>query len=475
MGQITAAVRPASQPLRSKDEQKHVEEKRLIGLAFCGPEEVLQTLETRMSGLTDVEAQARLKTYGPNEVAREERLSPLRRFYNVVKNPLVVLLSILALISLATGDLRAAIVMLVMVLLGVSMRYFQEARADVAAQKLRALVTTTVAVLRDGKDQDIHLDQLVPGDLIHLGAGDMVPADVRILSSRDLFVNQATLTGEAMPIEKVDLVEKRASDNPLDIRTLCFLGTNIETGTATAAVLTTGKDTYLGSLAHEIVGQRALTSFDKGIDSFTWLMIRFMLVMVPAVFLINGLSKHDWLQAFFFAMAVAVGLTPEMLPMIVTVNLSKGAIAMSRKKVIVKRLNAIQNFGAMDVLCTDKTGTLTQDHVVLERYVDVTNRQSEDVLRYAYMNSFYQTGLRNLLDRAILAHTDLDVERNCKKVDEIPFDFKRRRMSVVIDYEDRHVLICKGAVEEVTAVCENNQVDEDINPLIKLIRDDLMD
>ncbi|MFI5337393.1 MAG: magnesium-translocating P-type ATPase, partial [Opitutales bacterium] len=209
--------------------------------------------------------------------------------------------------------------------------------------------------------------------------------------------------------------------------------------------------------------------------SFTWLMIRFMVVMVSTTFLIVGLRKHDWLEALMFSLSVAVGLTPEMLPMIMTVCLSKGALMMSRKKVIVKHLHAIQNFGAMDVLCTDKTGTLTQDHIVLERYVDVTDRQSEDVLRYAYMNSFYQTGLRNLLDRAILAHTDLDVERNCRKVDEIPFDFKRRRMSVVIDYEDRHVLICKGAVEEVTAVCENYQVDEDINPLVRLIRDDLMD
>ncbi|MBC7365323.1 MAG: magnesium-translocating P-type ATPase, partial [Undibacterium sp.] len=246
-------------------------------------------------------------------------------------------------------------------------------------------------------------------------------------------------------------------------------------GAATAVILATGAQTYFGSMAGSMTGEPEPTSFDKGVQAFTWLMIRFMLVMVSLTFLIVGLTKHDWAQALLFSLSVAVGLTPEMLPMIITVCLSKGALMMSRKKVIVKHLHAIQNFGAMDVLCTDKTGTLTQDHVVLERYVDVTNRQSEDVLRYAYMNSFYQTGLRNLLDRAILAHTDLDVERECRKVDEIPFDFKRRRMSVVIDYEDRHVLICKGAVEEISAVCENYQVDEDINPLIKLIRDDLLD
>jgi Mg2+-importing ATPase len=224
-----------------------------------------------------------------------------------------------------------------------------------------------------------------------------------------------------------------------------------------------------------MMSKREATSFDKGVRDFTWLMIRFMVVMVSITFLVVGLRSHNWIEALLFALSVAVGLTPEMLPMIMTVCLSKGALMMARKKVIVKHLHAIQNFGAMDVLCTDKTGTLTQDRVVLERCVDVTNRASEDVLRYAYMNSFYQTGLRNLLDRAILAHTELDVERNCRKVDEIPFDFKRRRMSVVIDYEGRHVLICKGAVEEVSAACENYQVDEDINPLIRLIRDDLLD
>jgi Mg2+-importing ATPase len=256
------------------------------------------------------------------------------------------------------------------------------------------------------------------------------------------------------------------------------MGSNVLSGSAKTIVLATGTNTYFGSLAEKMLSKRESTSFDKGVQSFTWLMIRFMVVMVSVVFLIIGLkdhSQHHWINALMFALSVAVGLTPEMLPMIMTVCLSKGALMMSRKKVIVKHLHAIQNFGAMDILCTDKTGTLTQDHVVLERYVDVTNRISEDVLRYAYMNSFYQTGLRNLLDRAILSHTDLDVERNCKKVDEIPFDFKRRRMSVVIDYEDRHVLICKGAVEEIVHACENYQVDEDINPLIQLIRDDILD
>jgi Mg2+-importing ATPase len=278
-----------------------------------------------------------------------------------------------------------------------------------------------------------------------------------------------------MPVEKNADTNQPAGRAAFEFTNACFMGTNVLSGSARAVVIATGAKTYFGSLAAKMMSKREATSFDKGVQGFTWLMIRFMVVMVAATFLIVGVTKHDWAAALLFSLSVAVGLTPEMLPMIITVCLSKGALLMSRKKVIVKHLHAIQNFGAMDVLCTDKTGTLTQDHVVLERYVDVTNRTSEDVLRYAYMNSFYQTGLRNLLDRAILAHSDLDVERNCRKVDEIPFDFKRRRMSVVIDYEDRHVLICKGAVEEVTSVCENYQVDEDINPLIKLIRDDLMD
>jgi Mg2+-importing ATPase len=311
--------------------------------------------------------------------------------------------------------------------------------------------------------------------VVILAAGSLIPADLRVLSAKDFFVTQSALTGESMPVEKNADPRQPPERAPFEFTNACFMGTNVLSGSARGLVLCTGPDTHFGSIAQKLMARREPSSFDKGVSGFTWLMIRFMVVMVSITFLIVGLTKGNWAVALLFSLSVAVGLTPEMLPMIITVCLSKGALMMSRKKVIVKHLHAIQNFGAMDVLCTDKTGTLTQDHVVLEQYVDVTNRTSEDVLRYAYMNSFYQTGLRNLLDRAILAHTELDVERNCRKVDEIPFVFKRRRMSVVIDHEDRHVLICKGAVEETAAVCENYQVDEDINPLIKLIRDDLMD
>ena len=291
----------------------------------------------------------------------------------------------------------------------------------------------------------------------------MVPADVRVLVAKDLFLNQAALTGEALPVERSATPAPLAVDNPLDLPNLCFLGSNVESGSATAVVIHTGDHTYFGSLAASIVGQRVLTSFDKGVNKFTWLMISFIAVMVPAVFVINGLSRHNWLEAFIFAMAVAVGLTPEMLPMIVTVNLSKGALAMARKKVIVKRLNAIQNFGAMDVLCTDKTGTLTQGKIVLEKHLDVHGEPSEKVLHFGYLNSFHHTGLKNLLDQAILNHDELkdhlQADAKYRKIDEIPFDFVRRRMSVVVeDDSGLNTLICKGAVDEVMSCCTRVEV-----------------
>jgi P-type Mg2+ transporter len=355
------------------------------------------------------------------------------------------------------------VVIFVMVVLGVVLRFFQEMRADKAAEKLQAMVSNKATLVRGGKDEEVSLKMLVPGDIIRLAAGDMVPADVRVLSAKDLFLNQVALTGEALPVEKKAAPASAEVQNPLELPNICFLGSNVESGSATAVVIHTGGRTYFGSLAASIVGQRQLTSFDLGINRFTWLMIYFIAVMVPAVFLINGLSKHNWLEAFLFAMAVAVGLTPEMLPMIVTVNLSKGALAMSRKKVIVKRLNAIQNFGAMDVLCTDKTGTLTQGKIVLEKHLDVHGEPSEKVLHYGYLNSYHHTGLRNLLDEAILKHEELQehlkADQEYRKIDEIPFDFIRRRMSVVVeDKAGLNTLICKGAVDEVLSACTRVEV-----------------
>ncbi|MGD0571994.1 MAG: magnesium-translocating P-type ATPase [Sedimentisphaerales bacterium] len=442
----------------------------LLEKARADADTVLKELGSQLNGLSETEADSRLKQVGTNEIAREKHKSPLMRLLGNVKNPLVLLLSALGVLSYLTGDMRATVVIFVMVVLGVVLRFFQEMRADNAAEKLKAMVSNTATLVRDGKEEEVSLKMLVPGDIIRLAAGDMVPADVRVLSAKDLFLNQAALTGEALPVEKKAAQASADVQNPLDLPNLCFLGSNVESGSATAVVIQTGDRTYFGSLAASIVGQRQLTSFDKGVNKFTWLMICFIAVMVPAVFLINGLSKHNWLEAFLFAMAVAVGLTPEMLPMIVTVNLSKGAIMMSRKKVIVKRLNAIQNFGAMDVLCTDKTGTLTQGKIVLEKYLDVNGEPSEKVLQYGYLNSYHHTGLKNLMDEAILDHEELEERLKAKekyrKIDEIPFDFVRRRMSVVVEDETGlNTLICKGAVDEVLSLCTRVETNGGVIPV----------
>jgi Mg2+-importing ATPase len=441
--------------------------KKLVDSARTEITAVIKQLNTTPTGLSPAEVQARLEQYGPNEVAREKRRTWLMRLWDNIKNPLVILLIILGVISYLTGDMRATIVILTMVVLGIVLRYVQESRADNAAEQLKAMVRTTATVIREGQRKEISLLELVPGDIVALAAGDMIPADVRVLTAKDLFLNQAALTGESLPVEKTTAVVDSSVENPLEMTDICFLGSNIESGTGTAVVIQTGSGTYFGSLANSIVGQRILTSFDKGINQFTWLMISFMIVMVPLVFLFNGLSKHNWLEAFLFALAVAVGLTPEMLPMIVTVNLSKGAISMSKKKVIVKRLNAIQNFGAMDVLCTDKTGTLTEGKIVLEKHLDVKGNPSQRVLDYGYMNSYYQTGLKNLMDEAILNHGDLNeslqVDELYRKIDELPFDFKRRRMSVIVENDkNQHILICKGAVEEIMQLSTHVEINGEI-------------
>jgi Mg2+-importing ATPase len=432
-------------------------------------EELLRDLRTAPGGLTEDQAQARARTAGPNEVAQEKPQGWPVRLLKIIRNPLVILLATLSAISFATGDARAGIVMAMMVALSVGLRFFQEARADAAAAKLKAMIHVTATVVRDGQTREIPLRNLVPGDIIHLSAGDMIPGDVRVLSSKDLFVSQGSLTGESLPVEKFHDPETKAVSSPIELKNICFMGTSVESGTATAVVVTTGVHTYFGSMASSITGERALTSFDQGLNHFTWLMIQLMAVMVPLVFLINGFTKHDWKGAFFFAMAVAVGLTPEMLPMIVSVCLAKGAIAMSRRKVIVKRLNSIQNFGGMDVLCTDKTGTLTEDRVVLMRHCDVTGRESELVLLDGYLISYFQTGLKNLLDRAILDcpdfHEKAAIEKY-KKLDEIPFDFTRRMMSVLVeDPEGKRILLTKGAPEEVFLHSSHFELDGKLSPM----------
>jgi Mg2+-importing ATPase len=433
------------------------------------PEQVYQKLGTSNQGLSEVEAARRLAEHGPNVVAQDKRHNRWRLFGRALINPLVILLSILATVSALTGDLRATVVMAVMVVLGVVLRFVQEARADTAAAKLKAMISVNATVVRDGQTREIPLAQLVPGDVVHLAAGDMIPADVRLISCKDLFIIQASLTGESFPVEKFAIQEASEGLGLLELQNICFLGTSVERGTGLGVVVMTGVKTYLGSMASALVVQEVQTSFDKGVSQFTWLMIRFILVMVPLVFVINGLTKHNWQEAFFFAMAVAVGMTPEMLPMIVTVCLSKGAMAMSKKKVIVKRLNAIQNFGAMDILCTDKTGTLTMDRVILEKHCDVTGEDDKGVLLLAYLNSFFQTGLKNVLDRAVLAHKEHEDSFNIpnyRKVDEVPFDFARKLMSVVVETpEGAHRLICKGAPEEVFKRCAQFELQDKFYPM----------
>jgi Mg2+-importing ATPase len=450
----------------------------LAELAQLEKSEVFSRMKTTPEGLSEDEAASRWAEVGPNVVAANKHRGWPWRLLTATRNPLVILLTVLATISFATGDARAGSVMTLMVILGVLLRFVQEARADAAAEKLKAMINVTATVMRAGKQEEISLKQLVPGDVVKLSAGDMIPADVRLIAAKDLFITQGTLTGESLPVEKLDKRETRAGISPLEFVNICFLGTNVESGAATAVIVATGAQTYFGSMAESMVGDPEPTSFDKGMQQFTWLMIRFMMVMVPLVFLINGLTKHNWHEAFFFSIAVAVGLTPEMLPMIVSVCLSKGALAMSKKKVIVKQLNAIQNFGAMDVLCTDKTGTLTMDQVILERHCDVMQKENDEVFRDAYLIAHFQTGLKNLLDRAVLSHreTHYEVIEGFRKVDEIPFDFVRRMMSVVVERPDKdHQLLTKGAPEAIFPRCSFFELDGKVSPMEPLLVGKLME
>jgi high-affinity K+ transport system ATPase subunit B len=424
--------------------------------------EILQRLNSSPTGLSEDEAAERLEVFGPNEVAQEKQHGWLLRLWVAVRNPLVILLAVIATITFATAseasDYIGASVMVGMIVMAVLLRLIQETKADSAAAKLKAMIKVTATALRDGQPKEIPLKDLVPGDVVKLSAGDMIPGDVRLISAKDLFVIQGTLTGESLPVEKTDVRDTRQNISIIEHTNLCFLGTSVESGAATAVIVATGVQTYFGKMASSLAAQQPDTAFDRGVKRFVWLMIGFMAVMSPMVFFINGFTKHSWgKETFLFALAIAVGLTPEMLPMIVSVCLSKGALAMSKKKVIVKKLNSIQNFGAMNVLCTDKTGTLTIDHVILEIHCDVFKNESEEVLRDAYLISHFQTGLKNVLDRAVLKYSELHRElgvENITKVDEIPFDFSRRMMSVVVEGADGQCqLLTKGAPESVFKKC----------------------
>ena len=452
--------------------------------AHNGLSATLANVRATQDGLTELDAAARLQRQGHNEVAHDKPPHAIVQFLQALNNPFIYVLLTLGAISFVTDywlplqageevDLTKVIIIMTMVLLSSLLRFWQEHRSAKSAEALKAMVRTTATVLRRAQVgaqptlREVPMRELVAGDIVQLSAGDMIPADIRLIESRDLFISQAVLTGEALPVEKYDtlgdVTQKSASPlavdrgNLLDLPNICFMGTNVVSGRAKAVVVATGPRTYFGSLAKAIVGSRAQTAFDRGVNSVSWLLIRFMLVMVPIVFFLNGFSKGDWGDAFLFALAVAVGLTPEMLPMIVSANLAKGATAMAKRKVVVKRLNAIQNFGSMDVLCTDKTGTLTQDKIILEHHVNTFGQRDDAVLSLAWLNSYHQSGMKNLMDQAVVQFSaqnpKFQVPFAYSKIDELPFDFVRRRLSIVVkDAADDHVLVCKGAVEEMLSI-----------------------
>jgi Mg2+-importing ATPase len=462
----------------------------LLKASGASPEQVLASLGSHANGLTESQAADIRMRVGLNEVGHEKPLPWQVHLWHCYRNPFNLLLTILAAISyFLEHDLRATIVIGSMVLLSTLIRFFEESRSNRAADRLKEMVSTTATVLRRDaaeiaaeqarryfhaelrpkppRRMEIALKKLVPGDVVVLSAGDMIPADIRLLAAKDLFVSQSAMTGESLPVEKFAEHRGASTTNPMELENIAFMGTNVVSGSATGVVVTTANQTYFGALAQRVTAAApTTTAFQTGVNKVTWLLIRFMIVMTPLVLLINGFTKGNtasaWSEAFLFALAVAVGLTPEMLPMIVTSTLAKGAVYLSRKKVIIKRLDAIQNFGAMDVLCTDKTGTLTQDKIFLSRHCGAFGEDFDTVLEYAYLNSYYQTGLKNLLDVAVLEHVEvhreLAVATAFRKVDEIPFDFTRRRMSVVVAEQDQHhLLICKGAVEEILSVCTRVQ------------------
>ncbi len=461
--------------------------------AYASEEQLYREFSSHPEGLNAREVEDALEAHGPNQIPGQAPTPWWKHLWSCYRNPFNLLLTLLGIFSYATeDDLFGASVIALMVIISTLLNFIQEARSTKAADALKAMVSNTATVMRvinekgESRYVEIPLDQLVPGDIVKLSAGDMIPADLRVLQARDLFVAQASLTGESLPVEKVAFSREARHANPLECDTLCFMGTNVVSGTALAMVVATGSSTWFGQLAGRVTQQEnEPNAFQKGISRVSWLLIRFMLVMVPVVLLINGFTKGDWWEAALFSLSVAVGLTPEMLPMIVTSTLARGAVKLSKQKAIVKHLDAIQNFGAMDILCTDKTGTLTQDRIILETHTDILGNVSDHVLQTAWLNSHYQTGLKNLLDVAVLEGVDAESARRTvarwQKVDEIPFDFERRRMSVVVcETPQVHQLICKGALQEILSVCTQVRHGDEVVPLndatlkrIRTVTDDL--
>lgn len=451
---------------RTVAETNNAFNEKMYDAAISPTSEIMRKYETPSSGLTEEQAEASREKYGENILTYGKKNSVLKRLLSAFVNPFTVILLALAVISVFTDVILAApedknyatvIIITVMVAISGILRFVQETRSGNAAEKLSEMIRTTVLVEREGGLKEIPIEDLVVGDIVKLSAGDMIPADIRILNAKDLFVSQAALTGESEPVEKSEIADKKEG-SLTEIKNLAFMGGSVISGSARALVISVGNNTMLGSMAKTLNTKPPKTTFEKGVNSVSWVLIRFMLIMVPIVFFINGFTKGDWMQAALFAISVAVGLTPEMLPMIVTTSLAKGAVAMSKKKVIIKNLNSIQNLGSMDILCTDKTGTLTKDKVVLEYHLNVDGKEDDRVLRHAFLNSYFQTGLKNLIDIAVIEKQEQsgsqELTQKYEKVDEIPFDFERRRMSVVVkDSSGKTQLVTKGAVEETLACC----------------------
>ncbi len=461
-----------------------VSNKDLINFSRMDSATLLEELKTDLRrGLTTEYAEDLQDEYGFNEVCSSDDDEWYTALLESIFNPFNIVLMVLAIISFFTGDAMASFTIVFLVFMSSLIKFVQESKSNRASEKLRSMIKTTVTTLRDGRRKEIDISELVKGDIVFLSAGDIVPADLRILESKDLFISQSSLTGESEPIEKFSRLSKKTLDNmpksPIDLEDLCFMGTNIVSGTATAIVIAIGINTYFGSMSKLITNKKAKTSFDKGLADISVFLIKFTVIMVALVFVINGYTKHDWLNAFLFAISVAVGLTPEMLPVIVSANLAKGAVSMSKKRTVVKNINSIQNFGAMDILCCDKTGTLTENVVVLQYHLDIHGNEDLRVLRHAYLNSNFQTGLKNLLDLAIIdkavENSFYNLNFEYQKIDEIPFDFVRRRMSVVLkDKKGKIQMITKGAIEEMLEICKYAEYKGDIIEINEEIKNEIL-
>ncbi|MBM5606450.1 magnesium-translocating P-type ATPase [Listeria seeligeri] len=457
-----------------KKQQGKMQGNKLLIESQMSREEILEEVGVMDSGLTHVEVAIRQKEFGRNQTVEEQKVSQLRLFIRAFNDPFIYILVLLMVISYLTADMEATIIMAIMIFTSGLLGFIQSSRAERASYALKNMVKNKVNVLRDGKMTVVTQDEIVPGDVIEVSVGDIIPADARVISATDLLINQSALTGESIPTEKY-AEDKRATPEIFERENLLFMGTDVLSGHGRAVILRTGSSTFFGSLSIAATEKRGDTSFDKGVKTISKLLFYFMLVMVPIVFLINGLMKGNWLEAFLYAVAIAVGLTPEMLPMIVSTNLAKGAINMSSKKVIMKELSAIQNIGAMDILCTDKTGTLTEDKLELVTYINCQGEKSTSVLEMAYLNSYFQTGWKNVLDHAVMTKLNEKVANGWNKIGEIPFNFDRRRLSVIVESNLETRMITKGAVEEMLAVCTHKEIDGPISPLTMNEKDELQE